>query len=132
MELMDVYGMALWSGLALGLLMLLQVVVADFAGILAGHKPGMPVAADTASFHFRAARTVANSNESVAIFVLFLLLGVLLSADPQWLNYATAAFFICRAVYALFYYTGFAIGRSVVFGVSLLALAAMLAASFLA
>lgn len=67
----------------MGFLLLLQLIVADLAGIKAGHKPGYPIPADSRIFLFRAARAHANTNESISIFVLFAIVGMLLDASPD-------------------------------------------------
>lgn len=50
--------------LAIGILLLLQLVIADVTAVRAGHVPGAPVDATRASKVFRAHRAHANTNES--------------------------------------------------------------------
>lgn len=107
-------------------LMLIQLLVADVMGILRKHVPGTPVDASHADALFRASRTVANTNESIAVFICALLFCMLSDASPQWTAYCAWAYTISRALYAVFYYTNIQALRSTVFGVSLLSLVAML------
>jgi hypothetical protein len=64
-----------------GLLILVQLIIADISAIKAKHRPGMPLPADAKTFVFRAARAHANSNESVACFILFIATGILAPYD---------------------------------------------------
>ncbi len=114
------------AGLALaGSLLLIQLLVADFAGIRARHRPGMPIEADPARFLFRASRAHANTNESLAAFVALLAAGVLAGADPRWLNGLVGLYLLGRLGHMVCYYARLELARSVAFGVSLLALCAM-------
>lgn len=130
-ELPSVYGPAVLALGAAGGLLLLQLVVADVAGIRAGHVPGAPVATDHASFLFRAVRAHANTNESVAAFVLLLLFAMLSSASPAWVNGLAWAWVGARAAHTAFYWADVRVMRSVAFGVSLTALVALLAVGLL-
>jgi uncharacterized MAPEG superfamily protein len=98
----------------MALLMLIQIVMADVLGILAKHVLGTPIEANHDSLLFRANRTVANTNESIAVFILVVVFCVLAGASPV------------HTAYAIFYYANWQLLRSVVFGVSLLFLFALL------
>jgi uncharacterized MAPEG superfamily protein len=75
------------TALALGgLLLVVQLVIADLTAIRNKHKAGYPIPADSNSYLFRAARAHINTNESIAAFALFGVAGVLLGASPGWLN----------------------------------------------
>ena len=89
---------------AMALLMLVQLLVADVIGIRAKHVPGTPVLADHQSLLFRTTRTVANTNESIAVFILAILFCILSGASPAYTAYAAWAFVLSRALYAVFYY----------------------------
>ena len=82
----------------------------------------LDAATDTESFDV----TVANTNESIAIFVLALLYGVLIGANPAYLSYAAWAYVASRVLYAGCYYLDLRVLRSTAFGISLLCLAALL------
>lgn len=112
-------------------LLLVQVIIADVLGIRSRHIPGAPVPADHGDPLFRATRVVANSNESIAVFILAILLCVLSEASAQYSGYAASAFVGARLMYALCYYFNLQTLRSVVFGISLLALAVLLGIGFL-
>ncbi|GJM07957.1 MAG: hypothetical protein DHS20C11_02330 [Lysobacteraceae bacterium] len=122
------YALTVWSMGAMAALMLVQALVADFAGIRVAHKPGSPVQADPESFLFRATRTQANTNETIAVFILLAIVGMLAGAAPVWFNYAALGFVVTRLVYATAYYANWPLFRSITFGISLAMLAAMLLA----
>ncbi|MCF6237233.1 MAG: MAPEG family protein, partial [Candidatus Marinimicrobia bacterium] len=86
MEAIQAYHLTGISIGAVGALLLLQLLVADIAGMKNAHIPGAPVPADHKNFWFRATRSLANMNESVAIFIIFAVNGILSGADPTWLG----------------------------------------------
>ena len=108
-----------------GIMMMLQVMVADLASIKSKHPPGVPIPADSASFLFRSSRAFANTNETIAIFILFAVTGVLISADPTTLCVGAWAYLACRVLHMLSYYANLKLIRSTVFGLSLVALLVM-------
>ena len=110
----------------MALLMLIQILVVDVLGIFSKHVPGAPVDADHDSLFFRAVRTVANTNESIAVFILAVLFCVLAEASPLYTAYAAWGFFASRISYAVCYYSNLKLLRSAVFGISLLFLFALL------
>lgn len=110
---------------AIAFLLLIQLLIADVIGIKKGHRPGTPVEADHSNIHFRATRAHANTNESIAAFVLLVLLGLLSGASPAWLNGLAWTYVLARAAHMSFYYLGWQLPRSVAFAVSLVALFAM-------
>jgi len=113
-------------------LMLCQVLVADIMGIRAKHLPGSAVPVDHSDLLFRATRTVANTNESIAIFILVVLFCLLSGAPPDKTAYAAWTFVLARFLYALCYYFNIQLFRSVMFGISLLAMAGLLVTGLLA
>ena len=125
MELVSLYHTTIAALAAVGGLQFVQLLVADAAGIKSGHKPGSSPEANHQKFHFRSVRTVANTNESLGIFIVFALAGILGAADPKWLGWCAWAYVIARAVYAMCYWFNIKTLRSVVFGVVLLALLGM-------
>ncbi len=116
---------------ALGLLLLIQVLVADVVGLRAGHLPGKAVAADHGNLLFRATRTVGNTNESIAVFILLVLFCLLGGADPTNTGYLAWGFVAARAAYAMSYYANFKVARSVCFGLSLVMLLGLLIVGFM-
>ena len=110
---------------AMGGLFLLQLLVVDVAGIRAKHEPGTPVEADPTDFHFRAVRAHANTNESIAAFVLLVLFAIFVGADPSWTNGAAIAFVAGRTSHMACYWAGLALARSASFAVAMLALIAL-------
>ena len=105
-----------------GLLLVMQLVVADLSAIRQRHKAGYPIPADSGKFIFRAARVHANTNESIAAFALLSLSAMLLSASPPWVNALSVAWLACRLAHMGFYYANIKMGRSIAFGLSLLML----------
>ena len=120
------YAPTLWAIEAMGGLLLIQLLVVDLAGIKAHHRPGTPIEVDHSTFLFRASRAHANTNESIAAFILLALFAVLSAASAGWLNVLSWAYVSARVAHMLFYYTGFQLLRSVAFGVGLAALFGML------
>jgi uncharacterized MAPEG superfamily protein len=119
------YSPTIWAFFATGGLLLVQIVVVDVAGIRARHAPGTPVAADPRSFLFRAVRAHGNTNESVAVFILLALFGVLAMVSPTPLNVLSWTYVAARVAHMAFYYAGIAPLRSASFAISLLALLGM-------
>lgn len=131
MDIPSAYNPALTAMAAMAVLLLLQILTVDILGIRAGHAPGSSVQADHSNPLFRATRTVANSNESIAVFILALVFCVLSGASPQYTGYAAWAYVASRTLYALCYYCNLQLLRSVIFGVSLLALAFLIGVGIL-
>ena len=125
MELFDPYKITiLVSGLT-GVLMLIQILIADVAAIKGQHTPGYPIEADHNSFLFRAARAHANTNESIAVFILFALFGVLSASNALYLNAFSAIYLVSRIAHMCFYYGNFKLARSISFPLSLIGLIGM-------
>jgi uncharacterized MAPEG superfamily protein len=120
------YVPTIWALGMSGALLLTQLVVADVTGIRARHQPGTPVEADHSSFLFRATRAHANTNESIAAFVLLALFGMLSVAAPGWLNALAWIYVAARLAHMVFYYAGAQLARSVAFAAGLAALFGML------
>ena len=120
------YAPTIWALGMSGALLLIQLLVVDLAGIKAGHQPGTPVEADHGNFLFRTIRAHANTNESIAAFILLALFGLLSAASPFWLNTLAWAYVATRIAHMLFYYIGLQLPRSIAFGASLLVLFSML------
>jgi len=102
------------------------LLIADFVGIRLKHIPGSTIPSDHSNFLFRASRVVADTNETIAIFILAIIFCVFSSASPQSVAFISWIFFILRFCYAVCYYCNLKILRSVVFGISLLALIALI------
>ncbi len=111
---------------ATGALVFIQLVVADVAGIRAGHTPGAPVVADHADFLFRATRAHANTNESLGVFLLLALVAILSGTSPEWTGRLAWTWAGARVGHMACYYAGIGVLRSVFFGIGMLALAGML------
>lgn len=120
--MLDAFQLTIASWGALALLLLIQILVADFFGIRAKHLPGSLVAANHADPLFRATRTVANTNESIAAYLVVILFCVFSGANATYTGYLSWAYVVARAGYAVCYYCNIQILRSILFGISLLAL----------
>jgi uncharacterized MAPEG superfamily protein len=110
----------------MGGLLLLQIIVLDVAGIRAGHVPGTTVTGGHDDFFFRAVRAHANTNESLAAFILLALFGILRNASPGWLNLCATVYVAARVAHMLCYYADVKLMRSASFAVAFLALVGML------
>ena len=132
MELLQTYSTTIAALGALALLMFFQLLVVDVIGIRSGHSPGSVIPPDHDNLLFRVSRTVANTNESIAIFILAVSFCMLSGAPASTTGYAAWAFVIARLCFAVCYYANLQLLRSTMFGVSLMALAALLAVGFLA
>jgi uncharacterized MAPEG superfamily protein len=108
-----------------GFLSLVQLLVADLTAIKQKHTPGYPINPDHENFLFRATRVHFNLNESIAIFILFALFGILSSCSPYWLNTFSSIYLISRILYMSFYYANLKLARSVAFGLSMIGLLGM-------
>jgi len=116
---------------AAGALFLVQLLVLDFAAIAARHRPGTPVEPDPGKFLFRAYRSHANTNESIAAFILLALFGIFSAASPVWLNGLAWLYVAARAAHMLCYYADVRRARSASFAISVAALLGILVADLL-
>ena len=125
-ELLIPYASTVLAFGAVALLLLVQLLVADVVGLKRGHRPGTPVGANHSDFLFRATRAHANTNESIAAFIILVLLGLLSGAQPAWLNGLAWTYVAARTAHMVFYYFGWHLPRSIAFALSLFALFGML------
>ncbi len=116
----------------IGGLLLLQVLVSDVVSIAARHPPGTPVVPDHHSLLFRVHRAHANTNETLAGFIVLVLFALATRADPAWLNGLCMTYVAARLGHMTCYYANWGILRSVSFGFSLVALAGILGSGLLA
>jgi uncharacterized MAPEG superfamily protein len=131
MDIAETYQITIVALGALAALMFIQILILDVVGIRAKHRPGYPIPADHGSFHFRASRVVQNSNESIAVFLLATLFCVLSDGDVFYVACGAWMYVVSRFLYAVFYYLNIQLARSVVFGVSLVAIATLIIAGFI-
>jgi uncharacterized MAPEG superfamily protein len=113
------YHSTLFAGVVLAVLLMVQVLVADLAGMKAKHVPGMPVVDGHASFHFRSVRALGNTNETLPLFLLLAGLALALGANVQWTNALAWVYVAARAGHMAFYYARIGMARSIAFGFSL-------------
>jgi uncharacterized MAPEG superfamily protein len=128
MELVKLYSATIAAFGTMAFLMFFQVLVADVVGLRAKHLPGAQIPSDHNNLLFRVSRTVANTNETVVIFAFAVLFCMLSGVSASTTAYATWTYVVARFLYALCYYFNFQLFRSVMFGVSLLSIAALLVA----
>ena len=112
------------------LMLLVQLLVMDVVGLRNGHTPGQPVSGGHGDMHFRSYRAHANTNESIAIFVLAAAFAMFSGADPYWVNTSAMIYFAGRLAHMLCYYANVGLLRSISFGVSLTGLVGLLLAGF--
>lgn len=110
---------------AVAVLMFIQLLVADFIGIRNKHVPGSAIPSDHGLLLFRAARTVANTNESIGVFIAAFVFAVFSGAPPAWVAYSAWGFVVARAIYAVLYYANLQTLRSVSFAFVLLSIASL-------
>ncbi|PLW87838.1 MAPEG family protein [Halioglobus japonicus] len=132
MEISAAYVSTIHALGVLGAVMLCQLLLADIIGIRRGHVPGALAPADHDDLLFRASRTVANINESIAIFIVAVGFCVASGASPSATAYAAWGFVGARVLYAVCYYANLKLPRSAVFALSLVAIAALLIIGFTA
>jgi len=111
----------------IGFLSLIQLLIADLYALKTKHTPGYPIKPDHNSFIFRAARAHSNTNESIAIFVIFLLFGMLSTASAQLLYYFSLVYLVGRILHMIFYYMNMQLARSASFLLILISLFGMFA-----
>ena len=126
MDLVHTYATTIVALGALAVLMLCQLLVADVIGIRAKHVPGSQIPTDHKNLLFRASRAVANTNESIAVFILAVLFCILSGAPASTAGVSAWGFVIARALYSACYYLNWQAARSVMFGLSLVAIVSLL------
>lgn len=115
------YHTAVLGLLVLAGLIVIQLLVADLAGMRARHVPGMPVTDGHGSFFFRATRAHANTNENLGLFLLLVLICIFAAASPKWTGIWVGLFTAARAAHMIFYYADLRLPRSAAFGIGVLA-----------
>ncbi|MBL1430354.1 MAG: MAPEG family protein [Robiginitomaculum sp.] len=110
---------------AAAFILFLSLLVADVAGVIAKKTPGDIAKADHSSFLFRSNRALGNMNESIAIFIIFALIGILSGADAKWLAYFAWVYVGARFAYLFCYWLNIKLVRSLCFGISLIGLGGM-------
>lgn len=125
MYLLENYSVLISAIAALTLIQIIQLIVADAIGIISKHTPGATVEANHDDLLFRASRVFANTNETIPIFILASIFAVLVSAPPSITGGAAWVYIITRIIYAFCYYVNLKTMRSIIFGISLLALITM-------
>ncbi|HEY1181148.1 MAG TPA: MAPEG family protein [Rhodocyclaceae bacterium] len=123
---LEPYAITVLAMLATAALFIVQMLVLDVAGIRSRHEPGAPVHADHANFLFRATRAHANTNESIAAFILLAIIAIFSMASPKWAGIFAWLYVAGRVGHMLCYYANLKLARSISFGVSLIALVALL------
>lgn len=123
------YAPTIWAMGLVGGLLLIQLLVADLVGLKSGHVPGKIVDADSGSFFFRVTRAHANTNESIASFILITIFAMNSPLSPYWVNAMSWLYLVSRIAHMSFYYTAHQPLRSIAFGLSLLTLFSLLFAS---
>ncbi len=128
MDVFQTYQSSVGAIGALALLMFIQIVAADVVGIRNKHVPGSAIPSDHNNLLFRVSRTVANTNESVGVFILALSFAALSGAEASIVGYGAWGFVVSRILYAFFYYSNLQTLRSISFVFILLSVAVLLGA----
>lgn len=123
------YEPTIWAMGLVGGLLLIQLIVADLVGLKSGHTPGKTVDADPANFFFRVTRAHANTNESIAAFILITIFAMHSPLSPFWVNALSWLYLVSRVAHMSCYYAANQPLRSIAFGLSILALLTSLIAS---
>ena len=126
------YASTLAAFVCLGAIFLVQMLVSDVVAIRAGHVPGTPIAGGHDDLLFRTTRALANTNESLAIFILLSLSAVLVGANAAWTNRLAWTFVLARTGHMLAYYTDQRTLRSAIFTLGVVALIGLLVLSIAA
>jgi uncharacterized MAPEG superfamily protein len=131
-NLLTIYMPTIASFGIIGSMLLVQLLVADIAGIVHKNVPGAPIPTDHSKLLFRAHRAHANTNESVAAFIALTLFALAVSATPSWLNALCQLYIAGRLGHMVCYYANLKIPRSIFFAISVLALFGILGVSIAA
>lgn len=123
------YGPTVWAMGLVGGLLLIQLLVADLVGLKSGHVAGKTVDADPGNFFFRVTRAHANTNESIASFILITIFAMHSPLSPFWVNALSWLYLVSRVGHMVFYYAANQPLRSISFGLSLLTMFTLLLAS---
>ncbi len=127
-DLIQPYQPSVLAAGGMGLLLFVQVIVADIAAIWAHTEPGRPLEFKPASFHFRASRSYHNTNESIAAFILLWLFCVMVEAHPATVNAMACLYVAGRVGHMLCYYAAWNLARTFSFVAALLGLLGLIAA----
>jgi len=103
-QLATSYSSVLAAWVAVGLLYIVQAVVADLTAVRLKHAPGMPVAGGHDDPLFRVTRAQANTNENLPLFVLLTAAAMLLGNAPGATANCAWAFVVGRVIHMLAYY----------------------------
>ncbi|MCH7743118.1 MAG: MAPEG family protein [Proteobacteria bacterium] len=125
-EVFQAYQYTIYSMGAVAGLMIIQIIVIDITGILTRHTPGSSIEVDHNNFLFRATRSLGNTNESIAVFIMLALFCILSMASPSITAVCAWSYFFARLGHTLFYYAKIGFARSICFGLVLFSLVAML------
>ena len=110
----------------LAVLFIVQLLVADVAGLMSKHTPGTAVTGGHDDFLFRAVRAHANTNESLAAFVLAAFTAVALGVDPSWTGRLVWGFVLARALHMSAYYADLRNLRSGAFVIGMVCMVALI------
>ncbi|MCB1582918.1 MAG: MAPEG family protein [Marinicella sp.] len=99
-----------WALLALSVLVLMVLIqnflTAPLAFLKGEQTPGEPLKGNHQQLSFRVLRTHANSVENIAVFGFALLLAILATANPSWVNGLAIGHVIFRMAFWAVYYSG--------------------------
>lgn len=106
-EGLPAYHPAIVAATVLCLLVLAQTGLGVLFGMVLGREePGGRYKGDYGELGFRALRTYDNSTETVAVFAFSLVLAVIASVNPFWVNVLAVLYVASRGFHGIFYYAG--------------------------
>lgn len=121
-ELAVTYSGVLSAWVVVGLLYLVQAIVADLTALRMKHAPGMPVVGGHDDPLFRVTRAQANTNENLPVFILLTAAAMLLGNAPGATANCAWTFVAGRAIHMLAYYADLRPVRSGGFVIGLIAM----------
>lgn len=119
MEFIAAYKLTILMMGLTGLLLIVQIIIADVVALKQKHTPGYPVIPDHSSLLFRASRAHANTNETIAAFILLTVFGLFAQADAYYMNVFASVYFAGRVTHMLSYYGNVKPVRSIAFGIAI-------------
>jgi uncharacterized MAPEG superfamily protein len=130
-ELVHAFPGTVLAWILVGVLLLVQVLVADVVGLRRKKAPGSAAEGGHDDFLWRAERAYRNTNETLGAFLLLTLAAIAVDAHPVAVNGLALAFAGARTGHMVCYWADARILRSVCWAASALALVGLAIVAFL-
>lgn len=124
-ELVHAFPGTVLAWILVGVLLVVQVLVADVTGMRRKKAPGAAADGGHDDFLWRAERAYRNTNETLGAFILLTAAAIAVDAHPVAVNGLALAFAAARAGHMVCYWADLRIARSVCWAASALALAGL-------